>query len=94
MSEWKIFKNGELILDCESSDEEMISVMKCFIDQQILAIKKFRIDFFRFQFTGELDLLLKADVDFYEDEDDLFILFTPIAIFTYNSKFGFVIKDP
>ncbi|MBA3602912.1 MAG: hypothetical protein H0W50_04570 [Parachlamydiaceae bacterium] len=58
----------------------------------MISIVKTDLDTIEIKYSRKIKMILKGNDDFYEDDDDFFILYTPIGNVTYNKKFEFMDK--
>ncbi|MBF0208437.1 MAG: hypothetical protein HQK53_16280 [Oligoflexia bacterium] len=94
MCDWKICLNGEIL--CDSKFEDATKVNKeldRFIGATLSFIKMEDVGKIKFIFSKGLSINAENETGFYEEDDDVFILYAKGKNLSYNKKNGFVVES-
>lgn len=94
LSDWIITLDNNQILNCEDIEENKYNkVLNLFINEKLLNIDKVNSQIV-LKFSKNLEIILTANLDAYEKDDDLFMFYIcKSQVISYSLEKGFYIEE-
>jgi hypothetical protein len=94
LCDWTILSNGKIIIQSDSSEDDIVKAIDMFIGRNIVSINISESNKVDIKFSDEISLILIGNAKAYGVDGDFFNLYTPECSISYNMKTGLIAELP